>query len=152
MNDYLSRREIAQVDRGTSRAAPVAAVQPASASASASTRQNGRSPTDPAADGGASDSGIASNAEYAKVHARIADIMADLRSGASATSVDAAAEEIQSMIPAPTVVVPLPPASKEAVESAIRIARRLAEQAGHAHAAQANLRPGAVDQVLAVST
>ena len=56
------------------------------------------------------------------------------------------------MLPAPQVLVPLPPASKEAVESTIRIAKRIAEQAAYAHAAQANVRRGAVDQILSPGT
>lgn len=96
----------------------------------------------------AAEESIASSAEYAKVHARIADILGDLRSAGGTATVQGAADEIQSMLPAPQVLVPLPPASKEAVESTIRIAKRIAEQAAHAHAAQANVRRGAVDQIL----
>jgi len=96
----------------------------------------------------AAEESIASSAEYAKVHARIADILGDLRSQGGTATVQGAADEIQSMLPAPQVLVPLPPASKEAVESTIRIAKRIAEQAAYAHAAQANVRRGAVDQIL----
>src|SRR3546814_11701651 len=74
---------------------------------------------------------IATSAEYAKVHARIADILGELRSLGGAATVDGAADEIQSMLPTPQVLVPLPPASKEAVESTIRIAKRIAEQAAY---------------------
>lgn len=150
MNDYLSRGEIAPVDRGTSRPMAVAAVQPISGSASA--RQNGRSHGNLAGDEPGQENGIASLAEYARVHERIAEILSELRAPASRISVDAAAEEIQALLPTPMVIVPLPPVPKEAVESAIRIARRLAERAGLAHVAQANLRSGTADQLLSAGT
>ncbi|WP_375194416.1 hypothetical protein [Sphingobium sp.] len=149
MSDYLSRNEISPVERSVTRApSAVSAVQPVSASVTVNS--NGRStgnaqPEEQAA----AEVDIASSAEYARVHARIADILADLRSQGSSATVDGAAEEIQSMLPAPQVLVPLPPASKEAVESSIRIARRIAEQVAYAHAAQANVRRGTVDHIVA---
>lgn len=148
MNDYFSRSEISPVERSATRApSPVSAVQ--AVSSSPTLRQGGGSSAQ--ADTGdqpSSENSIASSAEYAKVHARIADILAELRTQDSTVTVDGAAEEIQSMLPAPQVLVPLPPASKEAVESSIRIAKRIAEQAAYAHAAQANVRRGTVDQIV----
>lgn len=147
MNDYISRTELS-VDRGAARApSAVSAIQPVSSSAA--TQQGGQSPRRAMPeDQPAAEESIASSAEYAKVHARIADILGDLRSQGGNATVQGAADEIQSMLPAPQVLVPLPPASKEAVESTIRIAKRIAEQAAYAHAAQANVRRGAVDQIL----
>lgn len=148
MNDYFSRGEIPPVERSATRApSAVSAAQPISVRAPL--RQNGAagiaaSPMEDIPEG----SGLASSAEYARVHQRIADIMADLRSQSSSLSVEDAAEEIQAMLPSPTVLVPLPPASKEAVESSIRIAKRIAEQASYAHAAQANVHRGTVDQIV----
>jgi hypothetical protein len=152
MNEYLSKTEISSVDRVSSRTHAVPAV---SAAQSATVRPDhgdaaasrGRAPVPPASDRAALDDEVASAAEYARIHAEIADIMADVRAGASVT-VEAAALEIQSMLPTPTVIVPLPPASKEAVESTVLLARRLAEQSRYAHAAQAHLRRGTVDQIL----
>lgn len=150
MNDYFSRGKISPVERSATRApSAVSAVQPISSSATV--RQGGGSPAQTASDDQAPSEGrIASSAEYAKVHARIADILAELSTQGTTKTVDGAAEEIQSMLPAPQVLVPLPPASKEAVESSIRIARRIAEQAAIAHAAQANMRHGAVDKIITV--
>jgi hypothetical protein len=150
MSDYLSRNEISPVERSATRApSTVSAVQPVSTAVTVNS--NGRSAGSAGnapSDDPAAEADIASSAEYAKVHARIADILADLHSQASGTTVDGAADEIQSMLPAPQVLVPLPPASKEAVESSIRIAKRIAEQAAYAHAAQANVRRGTVDQIV----
>lgn len=95
------------------------------------------------------DEEIASAADYAKVHARIADILADIRSEVRPQSVEGAQMEIQSMLPAPIILVPLPPASKETMESTVLLAKRIAEQASYAQAAQAHLKRGTVDQILA---
>ena len=146
MNEYVSRSELSQVDRVATRApAAASAVQPPPATQSA-TQQSGRAP-EWEAPSLLSEDDLASAAEYAKVHARVADILAELRS-AGATSVEGAQEEIQSMLPAPMILVPLPPASKEAVESAVTLGKRIAQQASYAHAAQAHLRRGTVDQLL----
>lgn len=150
MKEYLSRSELTQVDRVATRLSlAVPAVQPISA-------YNGPAPNESRASNGEaasllSEDDLASAAEYAKVHARVADILAELRSAASALSVDAAEVEIQSMVPTPMILVPLPPASKEAVESAVKLGKRIAEQANYAHAAQAHLRRGAVDQILSIA-
>ncbi|WP_176591921.1 hypothetical protein [Sphingobium sp. EM0848] len=151
MDDYFSRTEISPVERSANRApSAVSAIRPVSPATTAGTvRRGGGSASRATVDDQSSSEGsIASSAEYARVHARIADILADLRSQGSTTTVDGAAEEIQSMLPSPQVLVPLPPASKEAVESSIRIARRIVEQAAYAHAAQANMGGGAVDQII----
>jgi hypothetical protein len=145
MNEHLS--EIKAVDRAVTRApTPVAAVQPVKPQEKAAPERTvvAQPVAKPAVD---VDSEVAGAAEYAKAHARIADILADMRSTPSVT-VDGAAAEIQSMIPQPIVIVPLPPASKEAVEHAEAMARRIAQQALHAQAAQANVKRGTVDQIL----
>ncbi|BAV64646.1 hypothetical protein [Sphingobium cloacae] len=151
MNDYLSKTEISPVDRPKGvpavSAAPSVAVRPDDGNAAAS---RGRAPVLPPADGMAVDEEVASAAEYARIHAEIADIMAHVRGNAQVT-VDEAASEIQSMLPTPIVIVPLPPASKEAVESTVSLARRMAEQSLYAHAAQAHMKRGTVDQILSTA-
>lgn len=152
MNDFVSRSELSPVDRTAPRApSPVQAVQPVAASPFLTDRQPAPKPQEaPVRDIATIDEDVASAAEYAKIHVEIADILADLQSpGATPSSVDAAAGAIQSLMPRPIILVPLPPASKEAVEHAAVIARRMVEQAAYAHAAQAPLRRGTVDQVLA---
>lgn len=147
MNEYLSRSELSQVDRVTARApSAVPAVQPVSLAQPPADRQAGK-PQSGEGTAPLSEDDLASAAEYAKVHARVADILAELKS-ASASSVEGAEAEIQSMLPAPIILVPLPPASKEAVESAVTLGKRIAQQARYAHAAQAHLRRGTVDQIL----
>ena len=149
MNEYLSRNDLTQVDRVTARPpAAVPAVQPISPQQP--TDQHAGSSQDGGAASSLAEDDLASAAEYAKVHARVADILAELRSSTGATDLSGAEAEIQSMIPAPLILVPLPPASKEAVESAVELGKRIAEQASYAHAAQAHLKRGTVDQILSM--
>lgn len=151
MNDYVSYSEISPVDRAGTRASPpVSAVQPVSPRATAVPDRVTRGiASAPETDTAKLDDETAGAAEYAKVHARIAVIMADLRSdNSTSATVNGAEGEIQSMLPQPTVLVPLPPASKEAVEYATQLAKRIVQQAFYAHSAQANVQRGTVDQVV----
>lgn len=155
MNEYFSRSEVSPIDRVAPRA-PVAvpAVQPVATAGRPADRDGPPVParTMPAAETLAkAQDEVAGAAEYARVHARIADILADLRSGSSALTVDDAAGAISAMLPSPIIVVPLPPASKEAVENAARLAKRIAEQTHFALGAQAHARRGAVDQLLSAA-
>lgn len=147
MNEYVSRSDLTQVDRVSSRTpSAVPAVQPVAAQ-QAMDAQTGK-PQDGGPNTGLSEDDLASAAEYAKVHARVADILAELRSASVAPTVEGAEAEIQTLLPAPMILIPLPPASKEVVEAAVTLGKRIAEQASYAHAAQAHLRRGTVDQVL----
>lgn len=155
MNDYASRSEISPVERAAPRApSAVGAVQPVGAGASTSGQDDLSATSAPKAaiiDLVALDDEAAGAAEYAKVHARIADILADMRSESGGMSVDGAAAAVQSMLPAPFIFVPLPPASREAVEQAAALAQRIADKAIYAHAAQAHLKRGTVDQILSTA-
>ncbi|HKY81542.1 MAG TPA: hypothetical protein VJM09_08720 [Sphingobium sp.] len=150
MNEYLSQSGLTQVDRVSSRApsgvpvvSPVSAVQAAGDPLSDGRRERGSAAM-------LAEEDLVSAAEYAKVHARVADILAELRS-VGAASIEGAEAQIQSMLPAPMILVPLPPASKEVMESAVELGKRIAEQASYAHAAQAHLRRGTVDQLLSTA-
>lgn len=148
MNDYVTRTELPPVDRAVSRApSPVQTVQSvaASRSAQASVRDTAQQAVAAQKDQVVVDDDLASVAEYVEVHARIADILADLQSGSG--SVDDAAGAIQAMIPRPMVLVPLTPASKEAVEHAAVLAKRIVERASYSHAAHAHVSRGTVEQV-----
>lgn len=146
MDDYVSRTELSPVDRTVVRApSPVPVVQPVEASRSTdSATQERRAPV---AQTSSASQELASVAEYVEVHARIAEILADLDAGA--TDVDTAAGAIQAMIPRPIVLVPLPPASKEAVEHAAVLAKRIVERAAYAHVAQAHPTRATVEQIAA---
>lgn len=86
------------------------------------------------------------------MHERIANILAELRSSEqdSARAIDGAEAAIQAMLPTPIILVPLPPASKEQMEQAARLAKRMVEQAAFTHAVQSHVRPGTVDQILSM--
>jgi hypothetical protein len=148
MDDFLSRTELSPVDRTVVRGpAPAQAVQPVAASRASDgpdTRARTPAPRPEQAD---IDQDLASVAEYVEVHARIAEILSDLDSGA--ISVDDANSAVQGMIPKPIVIVPLPPASREQVEHAAAVAKRIVERAAYAHAAQAHLPRHAVEQIAA---
>lgn len=152
MNEYMSRNELTRVDRVSPRSpSPVSAVQSIAANQRPAMQHgNGQGGQHPPGDAATSvsEDDLASAAEYAKMHARVADILADLKAYGGEVSVEAADAAIQTMLPTPIILVPLPPASKEAVESAVMLGKRIAEQASYAHAAQAHLKRGAVDQIL----
>jgi hypothetical protein len=146
MDDYVSRTELSPVDRTVVRApSPAPIVQPVTASRAndSLSKERRNAMAEPKAASASQE--LASVAEYVEVHARIAEILADLSAGA--TDVDGAAGAIQTMIPRPMVLVPLPPASKEAVEHAAVLARRIVERASYAHVAQAHLSRGTVEQI-----
>jgi hypothetical protein len=147
MNDYVSRSDLTQVDRVAARApSAVLPVQPVAARQGRGTQAG--QPQDGGPNPSLSEDDLASAAEYAKVRARVADILANLRSASATATVEAAEAEIQTLLPAPMILVPLPPASKEAIESAVKLGERIAEQASYALAAQSHLKRGTVDQLL----
>ena len=124
MNDYISRTELS-VDRGAARApSAMSAIQPVSSSAA--TQQGGQSPRRAMPeDQPAAEESIASSAEYAKVHARIADILGDLRSQGGNATVQGAADEIQSMLPAPQVLIPRITQWSNDLDLLVRIGERM---------------------------
>src|SRR3546814_18115286 len=107
MNNCISRTERAVERSATREPSAVSAIQPVSSSGTA--QQGDQSPRHSLAqDQAGAEESIATSAEYAKVHARIADIVGDLRSLGRAATVDGAADEIQTMLPTPQVLVTLP--------------------------------------------
>lgn len=151
MNDYPSRSEISPIDCAASRvSAPVSAVQAVSDAARDVRRDVAPRPSVAIASESspALDDDAISAADYARVRARIAEILAGLRAQGKVSDLGQAQDAIDAMLPRPLFLVPLPPASKDAVEFAAGLARKIAEQASHAFAAQAHLPRGAVDGLL----
>ena len=147
MDDFVSRTELSPVDRAVVRASsPVPAIQSVSARRTNDAMAQEKRSALPQPDvAGSSQEELASLAEYVEVHVRIAEILADLDAGS--TDLARAQDAVQAMIPKPMVLVPLPPASKEAVEHAADVARRIVARAAHAHAGQAHLQRATVEQV-----
>lgn len=152
MNEYVPRIESVSAERAVQPVRPVAAVAPVQPGAGA-----GQAATQGEAN---ADSGeqarrehMASASDYARVQARIADILAELdTSSASPAEAHAHADaQMAALRPEPTVVIPLPPARIEVIEQAVAVARAMAEKAALTRAAQANVAVGTVDQMLAVS-
>ncbi|MPT49294.1 MAG: hypothetical protein E2598_12905 [Sphingobium sp.] len=94
---------------------------------------------------------MASAADYARVQARIAQILSDIggRMGLSSAQRQAqASTEMDAMMPRSTVIVPLPPATTESIERAVKLARDMVRQAELTRRAQANIAPAVADQLL----
>jgi hypothetical protein len=143
MDEFRSRTEMAPVDRSVVRAAaPAPAVKPVSASGSADGPGVRARPPQSSASTAPLDDELASVAEFVEVHARVSAILSDLGSGA--IGVNDAADQLA---PKPIVLVPLPPASREAVEHAEIVARRIVERASYAHSAHAQILRGKVEHI-----
>ena len=147
MNDFVPRIDPIASDRGAVRTvAPVVSAQASSASA-----QSGQDLDAEARNEQARQEHMASASDYAKVQARVADILARLnaQTGSAPDAVEQADAQIGAMVRQPTVVVPLFPASREMIEHALAVAHEIAQQAMLAQAAQANVNVGTVETVLA---
>ncbi|MDX3909352.1 MAG: hypothetical protein QHC67_05980 [Sphingobium sp.] len=152
MNDYLPRNEISPVDRVAPRPIlPVTSVRAADNAGAEADRQPIRIENieDGANIAAESEGQLASAAEYARIHAEVASILSSIRaSGSGSQTIVDIDGAITAMTPMPFVIVPMPPASKAMVEQAARVAQRLMADAALAHAAQAHVKPGTVDQIL----
>lgn len=143
MDDFRPRTAIAPIDRSAARpVVPAQAVKPVTASRETGGSDERARPAAQQASGARIEEELASVAEFIEVHARVADILADLDTGG--VSVDDAA---QALVPKPIVFVPLPPASREAVEHAEAVAKRIVERASYSHSAHAQVSRAAVEQI-----
>lgn len=152
MNEYLPRIDTPVAERTPPVRAvpPVAPVQPGAGLAS-----------DAGGEGSvARDSGdqarkehMASAADYARMQARIASILADM--SASLSTPESARDDAQTRIEAlrgePTVLIPMLPASVDTIERAVQVAKAMAQEAALTRAAQANIGTGTVDQLMALA-
>ncbi|AUW57979.1 hypothetical protein C1T17_07535 [Sphingobium sp. SCG-1] len=151
MNDYVQISEISPVDRVAPR--PILPVAPVRSTVDAGQRADAASvPADELTEGADIATGtedqLASAAETARTQAQVADILASIRAaGNSAQAAESANAALQALVPTPIVIVPLP-ASKDMLEQAARIAQSLVANAALAHASQAHVQPGTVDQIL----
>lgn len=95
---------------------------------------------------------MASAFDYARVQARVADILSELATGGDTPPAEARAAaqaQVEALRPEPMVVIPMPPASVEAIERAIAVARAMASQVAMTRSAQANVATSTVAQILA---
>lgn len=148
MDEFRPRTELSPVDRTMARpVTPVRTVQPAASSNGDVGADANAHPAVQRADPSGIDPDLASATQYAEVHARVSEILADLDQGM--IGVNDAADTIQGMIPRPMVIVPLPPASREAVLHAEAVAKRIVERAANSGSVHARLARAAVEQVVA---
>lgn len=149
MNDYPTRGELSPTDRVSVRAAaPLSAVQPAGDATRDLHRHAAAYAPSVSPSAATVDDDAVSAADYARMRADIADILANLRAQRSPSGLADASQTIDALVPQPLLLMPLPPADRNAVEFAAGLARKIAEQAAHAFAAQAHLSRGAVDGLL----
>lgn len=99
----------------------------------------------------AGDAQLSSAAEVADAQAKIAALLSEVDglTDAAATDSDALEAQIATLLPRPTIIIPLPPASRDVVERAIQIAESIRASAILAMAAQANVESGLVEGSLA---
>lgn len=132
-------------------APPPPAIVPVQPSAAASDSAGGQAGAEKGAE--ARREHMASASDYARVQARVADILAEMSASTSdpAVALDEAQSRIESLRPGSVVIIPLPPASVESIERAVQIAQSMAQQASLARSAQANVSTGTVDQILSLT-
>lgn len=93
----------------------------------------------------------AAAANYARLNRDIADTLATLRSQSRegrGQAVDKAEESLLALMPAPVVMLPMPPTDQKMVEFVAQVAQSLMQQAALARTAQARVSPAAVDSLI----
>lgn len=144
MNDFLARGSQLHLSRRPESAGrPVAEAQSSGQTASQRDRNGARALL--------REQQLSSAAEVAEAQAKIAALLAELDGlrDPSAIDVDAVEARTAALMPRrPTIIVPLPPASREVVERAVEIAESIRASAALALTAQANAEPGTVEGLL----
>lgn len=81
--------------------------------------------------------------DYARIQAHIADAIARIQpsQGNAIEPVRSAERALAAMIPAPVVMLPMPPTDQQIVAFVAQVAQSVAQQAARAMAAQANPTP-----------
>ena len=145
MNEFLPRTEPAApvgsaVDRASARAiAPVAPPAPGADAASGSPNPRRPARGEPGAFAVVDDDRTRAAADFARVHARIVAVLADLNAPsvpARAPALALAEKSLLSLIPQPAVVLPLPPANQDMVAFVVQVTQSIARQAAQTRAAQ----------------
>lgn len=146
MNDFLARNSNIQSSRPMERAGrPVAEAQAGQMFSQRDGKRAGQAShlTD-------IDAQLSSAAEVADAQAKIAALLSEVDGLADAAAIDFDALEakIATLLPRPTIIVPMPPASRDVVERAIEMAETIRASAILAIAAQGNLERGMTEALL----
>lgn len=90
-------------------------------------------------------------ANYARIQTQIANVVADLSPPApqSPAALAQANDSLLSLLPKPSVVLPLPPADEDMVAFVAQVAQSIARQAAQTRAAHANVSAPSVDAATA---
>jgi len=135
MDELLSRTgrvapAVSATERGT---APVRAISEARA------MQNGTQPDAQSPSRLLERERSSAAADYARIHADIADVLADLKppAASSASAANDADRAIVALMPSPVVMLPLPPTDTQMVAFVAQVAQSMARQAAQARAAHA---------------
>lgn len=96
----------------------------------------------------APDSAARTFADYARVNRDIATVVDSLAPPAS-TSVDKAENAVLSLLPQPSVVLPLPPASQDTIAFVAQVAQSIQRQAALTRAAMSGVTAVTVDAAVA---
>jgi hypothetical protein len=158
MNEYLPRSEpvssvASSMERGSRRLNSAEAVTATSPVADDQALMKDRKPAAAAAPVPLDSTTLPSDdaaaaADVARVHQRIADILANLRNQSGASAVNTSNSQLQSLVSEPVVLLPMPPTSREAIEFAEQLAKSMIQQAAMARVAQTSPRAAAVDQLI----
>lgn len=146
MNDFIARNSTQQPSRLPERAGRAVLETQASGS-SPERHREGRSRTgSPEAD---IEKQLSTAAEVAEAQAKVAALLSEV-SAANDVPLDAEALErqIAALQPRPTVIVPMPPADRDAVERAIEIAQSIRASAMLSINAQANVDAAVAEGLL----
>lgn len=145
MNDFVPRTDpVASVSGAKERAVAavrdVTVVRPVPPSAETGSRKDSQL-TDRSA----------AAASYARLSKDIADTLETLRNQTRENgnkSVANAEESLLALMPAPVVMLPMPPTDQKMVEFVAQVAQSVMQQAAMARAAQARVSPAAVDALI----
>lgn len=95
-----------------------------------------------------SDGSARTFADYARVNRDIANVVDSLAPPAS-TGVDEAESAVLSLLPQPSVVLPLPPASQDTIAFVAQVVQSIQRQAALTRAAMSGVAPVVVDAAVA---
>lgn len=146
MNDFLARNSNLQPSRPAERAGRVV-LEPQASGSTPDRSHDGRPGGLPGAD---FENQLSTASEVAEAQARVAALLSELAATNDVIlDADALEGQIAALLPRPTVIVPLPPADRSAVERAIQIAESIRASAMLAMNAQANVEPDVAAGILA---
>lgn len=159
MNEFSHRNQpVASVTGATDRVTAIARIAPVSPmTPHTDASPDGIRPKRPATDvmgdvGHRGEDQSRAYADYAKVHEEIATILSDLSQGRAndnGVALGAADNAMAMLLPQPSIVLPLPPASEAMVAFIHQVRQSILTQAARTRAAMSNVTPATVEAATA---